>query len=115
MKAFGHQRIEHATNGEVARLVDSPARAVTREVLGSKFGPDSERRLIVSLEAGDLLSLRPLGTRRAYHITARDLFWHVLRCEAAAMNLAKAREAKERKAARLAAARQARAEKKLTR
>lgn len=81
------------------RLIDSPARAVTRNECGGNFGGDSERRLVVSLDAGDLITVRPLGTRRTYRIEARDLFFHLLRIEANKVLLEKARE---RKAVRMA-------------
>lgn len=114
MKTFGHQRPQHdKKTGELLGLIDSPARAVTREILGAAFLADKDRRLVVSLEAGDLICFRPSGTRRVYKRVAKDVFAWVLRCEANALVLAAAREKKERKSTRLAQQRQERAERRL--
>jgi hypothetical protein len=99
--------------GEIVGMEDSPVRAVTREACGGQFGADSERRLIVSLEAGDLVCVRPAQTRRLYRIQAKDLFHYLLRCEANRMQLERARDKKTRKAERLAKQRQERAERRL--
>lgn len=113
MKQFGHQRPMRNGSGEIESMVDSPARAVTRNALGGRFLADSKRRLIVSLEAGDLVCLRPTGTRRLYRIEAKDLFFHLMRCEANRVTLEKARDKKSKKAERRARQRQERAEKRL--
>lgn len=113
MKEFGHKRPVRNAAGEIERLIDCPARAVTHEVCGGQFGSDSERKLIVSLEAGDLVCVRPQRTKRVYRVSAKDLFHWLLRSEANRVNLEKARDRKAKKAERLARARQERAEKKL--
>lgn len=113
MKQFGHERPLRKSDGEIERMVDSPARAVTRDVLGAAFGLDKARRLVVSLERGDLVCLRPSGTRRVYRCEAKDLFHWLLRCEANRLTLERARDKKQRKAQRLANERQSRAEKRL--
>jgi hypothetical protein len=104
MRNFGHQR----RNGK-----PSPARAVTLEGLPWNFGPDRNRRMIVTLDAGDLITLRPAGTRRAVSVPVVEVYHWVLRSVANRANLEKARERKARKAERLARQRQARAEKRL--
>lgn len=115
MKEFGHKRPRRNPAGEIIDLIDCPARAVTRNPCGFGFGPDSKRKLIVSLEAGDLIVVRPHRTARPYRMEARDLFRYLLQLEANRLNLERARDRKARKAARLAAQRQARAEKRLLR
>lgn len=90
-----------------------PVRRVTEDTLGHTFGSDWRRKLVVTLNAGDLISFRPHGTRREVSIMAADVFRYVLRCEANKAMLEKARARKERKATRLAAERQKRAEKRL--
>lgn len=114
MKEFGHKRPRRNNQGEIIDLIDCPACAVTRNPCGFGFGPDSKRKLVVSLEAGDLVVLRPQRTARPYRIEARDLFRYLLHLEANRLNLERARDRKAKKAARLAAQRQARAEKRLT-
>lgn len=113
MKLFGHERHRLDEAGAVIESKPSPARAITRGTLPPSFGPDRGRRLVVSLEAGDLVVIRPAGTRRRYSAGAVDVLSWMLRSQANAAALAKARDRKARKASRLAAARQARAEKRL--
>lgn len=92
-----------------------PVRRVTVDTLGHSFGSDWKRKLVVSLNAGDRIALRPQGTRREVSILASDLYRYVLRCEANKALLERARQRKEAKATRLARQRQERAEKRLTR
>lgn len=96
-----------------------PIHRITQATLDGSFGPDRNRRLVVTLIPGhdgqpDLIELRPLGTRRPERGAALDIYRFLIRSRANADHLAKARARKERKAARLAALRQARAEKRLT-
>ena len=93
---------------------------VTAEALDGSFGPDRDRRIVVTLIPGDgkdipdTISLRPHGTRRAEVGRVSDLYRYLIRSRANAEVLAKARERKARKAQRLADQRQQRAEKRLT-
>ncbi len=95
--------------------IEKPCRRVTRGALDGQFGPDRGRRLVASFEPGDVLTIRPHGTRRAETVSLFDVFRYALRCRVNSEHLAKARVAKEKKAVRLAAQRQLRAEKRLTR
>lgn len=113
MKTFGHKRAKRDESGEIVAMVDCPAQAVTREACGGSFGADSKRRLVVSLEAGDLVCVRPQRTKRVYRVAAKDLFHWLLRSEANLLALARARDVKARRAERLARQRQDRAEKRL--
>lgn len=51
-----------------------PTRRVTADTLGYFFGADSDRKLVVSFERPDLLTLRPQGTRRTETILLRDVY-----------------------------------------
>jgi len=104
MRSFGHIRPDGKP---------SPPKARTVSNLGHSFGGDHKARLIVSLEAGDLIVLRPERTGRSVSITASDLYAYLLRCKANLAHLEKARERKEKKALRLARLRQQRAERNL--
>ena len=84
--------------------LDKPSRAVTRLTLGgldSTHGKDKERRLVVTLQYGDLLTLRPHGTRRSKTLRLEDVYSYAIRCEA---NKSKMEKLRARKAAKEAAA-----------
>lgn len=112
MKQFGHQRPVRSVAGEIVSMIDSPARARTRQPFNAPTQRDS-RHIVVSLEAGDLIVLRLSGTRKVWRISANDLLWILMRLEANRVTLERARERKAKKAERLASERQARAERKL--
>jgi hypothetical protein len=86
-------------------------------VLGKHHGTDRDRLLAVGLVSGDLISVRPAGTRRVpLTILASDLYDLLVRREANKVaNLVKARAKKEARSIRLARQRQERAEKRLVR
>lgn len=115
MKSFGHTRPVRDPAGIITGSKPSPVKARTLANLGPSFGADRKHRLIVTLDAGDVVTLRPEKTARSVSITATDLYRHMLRCLANSATLAKARERKARKAQRLAALRQQRAETRLFR
>ena len=113
IKSFNHTRPVRDDSGEIVGSQPSPVRARTQDGLPHNYGLDRDRRLIVSLEAGDLIRVKPERTSRALCITAVDLYAYLVRMQANCATLAKARAKKERKALRLAAQRQIRAEKRL--
>jgi len=113
VKEFGHKRPIRDKSGEVIDHKVSPARAVTRDELDGSFGADRGRKLIVSLEQGDLIVLRAARTQRPYKIKASDVYRWAIRCEANRCHLEKARAKKERRAERLASQRVARYDRKL--
>lgn len=86
---------------------------VTKKTLSDHHGIDRDRELVVGLVAEDLIEIRPKGTHRPKTISIFDVYDHIIRCESNRAHLEKARTAKERKSARLAALRQSRAEKRL--
>ncbi len=98
MKTFSHKRPVRDADGQVIGMKPASAVRVTRAQLGGEFGPDSERRLVVSLVDGDLIEFRPERTRQVKRMAATDLYRYVLRCEVNRVLLERARDAKRRKA-----------------
>lgn len=80
MRTFGHVRKVRDTQGEVIETKPSPVRAVTLEELGGQFGSDKRKRLVVTLDIGDTITMRPSGTRRAVAGTATDIYRFLIRC-----------------------------------
>lgn len=84
-------------------------RRVTNTALDGSFGPDRNKRIVITIipgngqGTGDRLELRPERTRRAEAITVADCYRYALRCRVNSEVLAKARERKAKKARRLAA------------
>lgn len=113
MKEFGHQRPVRNEAGEVIESRSSPAKAVTRDELDGSFGVDRGRKLIVSLEAGDVIVLRAARTKRAYTIKASDVYRWAIKCAANRATLEKARSKKVQRANRLESQRIARADRKM--
>ena len=115
MREFGNKRaVKDEVTGEVT-LKPSPVRAISRNGLSGAYGPDRDRKLVCILDDGDLITLRPQGTRRAKSISVFDVYTMIHRVEAQRINLEKARAKKERLAVRRAAARQESAERRLLR
>jgi hypothetical protein len=54
----------------------------TRGGLDGSYGPDRGRLLVVGQEVGDLISFRPLGTRRKVNLSIFDAYRFAIRCEA---------------------------------
>jgi len=102
-------------------VLHKPVRRVSSGSLDGSFGTDRNKRIVISLIPGDgkdipdLIELRPHGTRRAERIAVLDVYRYAMRCRVNNALLVKAREAKSRKATRLASQRQARAEARLRR
>lgn len=115
MRLFGHRRLLKDETGTVTGEMDSPVKAKTRGELDGSFGCERGKALIVSLEAGDLITLRPVKARadRAVRISAFDVYRWAIQAMARARGREKAKIKREKKAMRLANARQRRAEKKL--
>jgi hypothetical protein len=81
--------------------------------LDGSFGPDREKRIVITLHPGGVIELRPERTRRAETIHLVDVYRYAVRCRVGRGQLEKARQRKEKKAIRLAQQRQQRAERKL--
>lgn len=78
--------------------LEKPVRRLTRGALDATHGRDRGRRLVASLEVGDLLSIRPAGTRRAEVVSLFDVYRYALVRRVNAARLEKAREKKKQKA-----------------
>jgi hypothetical protein len=76
--------------------------------LDGSFGRDRDKRLAMTLHQNGRLELRPERCRRSESVMLIDVYRFAIRCRVNQVALTKARERKERKAARLAAQRQAR-------
>lgn len=115
MKTFSHTRPVRDENGNEVTRKPAPAFRVTVDQLGGSFCKDWQRRLVVGLEPGDIITFRPEGTRQKVTYPAKELFRWVLFQKANAAQLAKARERKARLADARAEAKRLRAERKLSR
>ena len=94
MRTFGHQRPVRDGQGTIVRTIPSPVCAITHNELGGQFGRDRNRRVIFTLEAADVVAMRPAGTTRTLRVEARDMYRWAL--QAAALNcLRKVREYKK--------------------
>lgn len=94
MRFFGHQRPERNSAGEIVGAVASPVKVKTRGALGDNYGPDSGKRLILSCDAGDIITMRPEKTRRAVSMRAVDLYALLVRRQASLAVLERARAKK---------------------
>lgn len=83
--------------------------------LDGSFGPDRDKRIVITLHPDGRIELRPERTRRSETLHVLDAYRFAMRCRVNRSVLEKARLAKERRAIRLAAQRQDRAEKRLLR
>lgn len=100
-----------------------PVSRVTNGSLDGSFGPDRNRRVVVTLTPGngrdvpDLITLRPHGTRRGETAAVIDVYRFALRCRVSRALLEKARNRKsklaEKRAQRRLDARETRFRKKL--
>lgn len=93
-------------------------RRLTIKELDGTFGPDRGKRIAFTYVPGnsylpDVIELRPQGTRRIERIAVLDVYRYAIRCRVGRELLEKARDRKAKKAIRLAAQRQERAERKL--
>ena len=78
--------------------LNKPVKRKTRITLGYGFGCDTGKPLIVTLESsreGDLLKIRPLGTRREEVVRIEDIYHWAIRSRCQRKVLEKARAKKE--------------------
>lgn len=85
-------------------------RRVTVETYG--YGSNA-RKLVAALEKGDLITIYERQRRTKFTVRIVDVYWWLLRCQADKSRMERLRKRKAAKAARLAAQRQHRAEKRL--
>ena len=74
--------------------LNKPVHRVTRGALDDKHGADKARRLVATLADGDLLILRPQGTRRPESLSLFDVYEMAIRYRVNCARLEKAREKK---------------------
>lgn len=77
-----------------------PVSRKTTTELGGQFGPDRGRPMVVTLTpnpGGDLLGIRPLGTRREESVRLEDVYQWIIRFRAANAQLDRARAVRARK------------------
>jgi hypothetical protein len=98
---------------KMTRVVASETWRVTRNILGNGYGPDSKRKLVVGLVAGDVLVLKPVKTRQSVSVELRAVYRWLLRNKAIKIQLEKARTRKAAIQARRSARRLKYAERKL--
>ena len=82
-------------------------KTVFRETSGAltgAYGPDRGRKLIAGLAPGDLVEMRPKGTRRAVRVSIFDVYRYAVACRAQAI-MRRAKELKKRDGGRLSTAR----------
>jgi hypothetical protein len=88
--------------------LDKPRRAVARVTLGALgfgHGRDRNRRLVAQLAYGDLLVLRPQGTRRPQTVALVDVYTWALKCKVNRDRMEKLRQRKAQLEQRRALAR----------
>lgn len=84
--------------------LNKPVLRVTRAPFFT-YGPDRDRPFVVSLSPGDILTLRPIRSRRAsaeITIKLADVYRYALLCRSNVERMEKARAAKKKKADRRA-------------
>ncbi len=69
-------------------------RTVRRVTLESYGYGRNARKLVVTLEKGDLITIRELGRRTGHTARLIDVRWWLLRCEADKLRMAKLRDQK---------------------
>ena len=77
---------------------------VTSGALDGSHGVDRGRKLVAGLAVGDLIEIRPQGTRRTVKLSLFDAFRYALRCQVASLER-RAREIQKRDGGKLASAR----------
>lgn len=89
--------IDTVTGQPETRIVNAKVVRVTRKELDGSFCRDSGRKLVVSLEMGDRLVLRPAGTRQSIDAPLAEVYrWMIFR-RASKEHLERARERKAAK------------------
>lgn len=76
------------------KTVASEVTRITRGTLNGHFCRDSGRKLVVRLRDGDILELRPQGTRQAATALLADIYSWMLRSQSDRERMAKLRERK---------------------
>jgi hypothetical protein len=83
MKKFNHTRHIRSSDGTIIGEAPAPAKRMTVSELGGGFGSDKRKRLVVTLEAGDVIGFRPEKTQRKLTLPATRAYSLALEIEAA--------------------------------
>lgn len=97
---------------QVTKTIAAEVWRITRNKIGSGYGPDSKRRLVVGLVNGDILVLKPYKTRQVVSVELKAVYGWLVRNRALRAQLEKARARKEKLANARAARRRAAAERR---
>lgn len=97
-----------ADDKPLTKIVSDEVWRVTRGALSGRYGRDRDRKLVVGFVQGDLLALRPQGTRQQVEVDLMEVYQWVLHRKATTAHMLKLRERKAAKA-------QARIERRLRR
>ena len=82
MRTFGHRRKIRDKSGQIIGEKSSPPAAITRNeyyVLYSK-----SRKIVVSCDAGDVLTFRELGRRQKWYLAVETAFRYAVKMKAQA-------------------------------
>jgi hypothetical protein len=66
--------------------LEKPVRRVTRGALDGSYGADRGRKLVAALDVGDVIALRPMGTRRTVTLSIFDAYRYAIACRANKFN-----------------------------
>lgn len=80
MRTFGHKRKLRDATGQVVGEKPSPPSAITREKYAVLY--PKARKIIVTLEAGDVLAFREHGRRHRWLLAVDTAFRYAVRCQA---------------------------------
>ncbi len=86
---------------EIVFTANEPVR-ITRKPLDGTFCRDHGRKLVIRLRDGDVIEMRPQGTRHAVTASLFDAYARILRAQADKANMARLREIKAAKEQRRA-------------
>ena len=101
-------------------ILNKPITRATKTALGSSFGPDRARKIVVTLIPGngegvpDLITLKPQRTRRVESLPIEAVYRYAIMCRVNCARLEKARSKKEKLKAQRERAKIARIDKKLS-
>lgn len=82
----------------LTKIVSDEVWRITRGTLSGRYGRDRDRKLVVGFVQGDLLALRPQGTRQQVEVDLMEVYQWVLHRKAMTAHMLKLRERKAAKA-----------------
>ena len=91
-----------ADDKPLTKIVSDEVWRVTRGTLTGRYGRDRDRKLVVGFVQGDLLALRPQGTRQQVEVDLMEVYQWVLHRKATTAHMLKLRERKAQRVAQRA-------------